>query len=114
MHKAASSGSSCSSELVDTHAELVQVQAHGGDSSADEDPALFFLPHRPFGQDGKPAQPLFPPLFLLMKGSDWRGSGAGDAQMPTLALVVSGKSAPTRMDNTLSLLLPCLQVSARS
>lgn len=80
------------SELVYTHAELVQVQAHGGDSSADEDPALFFLPHRPFGQDGKPAQPLFPPLFLLMKGSDWRGSGAGDAAMPALNLLVSGLS----------------------
>ena len=70
----------------------VQVQAHGGDSNADEDPALFFLPHRPIGQDGKPGQPLFPPLFLLMKGSDWRGAGAGDAAALTLALYVSGMS----------------------
>ena len=54
----------------------VKVQAHGGDSSLEEDPALFFLPHRPLGQDGKPGTPLFPPLFLLMKGSDWRGAGA--------------------------------------
>ncbi len=76
-------------------AGFAQVQAHGGDSSADEDPALFFLPHRPFGQDGKPGQPLFPPLFLLMKGSDWRGAGAGDAATLTLfcselRLVASG------------------------
>ena len=67
-------------------ADLAQVQAHGGDSSTDEDPALFFLPHRPFGQDGKPGQPLFPPLFLLMKGSDWRGAGAGSATTLTPAL----------------------------
>ena len=63
---------------------LVQVQAHGGEGSTEEDPTLFFLPHRPIGQDGKPGQPLFPPLFLLMKGCDWRGAGA-DHYEPLLA-----------------------------
>jgi hypothetical protein len=47
-----------------------QVQAHGG--NFDDSAALFFLPHTPLVE----CQEKLPPLFLLMKGTDWRGAGA--------------------------------------
>ena len=50
----------------------MQVQAHGG--GFDEEPALFFLPHKPLTEPHD-AENL-PPVFLLMKGSDWRCCGA--------------------------------------
>lgn len=50
----------------------MQVQAHGG--SCGEEPVLFFLPHKPLMEQQGAEQ--LPPVFLLMKGSDWRCSGA--------------------------------------
>lgn len=47
-----------------------QVQAHGG--NFDGTASLFFLPHEPLEQ----CPEKLPPVFLLMKGSDWRGAGA--------------------------------------
>ena len=59
---------------------LYVVQAHEGVLGEDgEEGALFFLGHEPIalgGAEQPGAGPGKPPLFLLMKGSDWCGAGA--------------------------------------
>ncbi|XP_077247477.1 uncharacterized protein LOC143887246 [Tasmannia lanceolata] len=58
--------------------EIFVVQVHGSDSRPDEEGTLFFLPHQPRGQI------LGPPIFLLMRGTDWCGGGA-DHYEPLIA-----------------------------
>ncbi|KAG9455422.1 hypothetical protein H6P81_008326 [Aristolochia fimbriata] len=78
--KAAAFGDDIAIEALATEfqREIFVVQAHGSDASSDEDGTLFFLPHRPRGQI------LEPPIFLLMRGTDWCGAGA-DHYEPLIA-----------------------------
>jgi hypothetical protein len=60
------------------------IQVHGADAGLGaEAAALFFLPHAPAAYAAAAAAEA-PPLFLLMRGTGWTGSG-GDHFEPCVA-----------------------------
>ncbi len=68
------------------------VQVHGADAGFADEAALFFLPHHPLAHAAAAAATA-PPLFLIMRGTGWTGSG-GDHFEPCLAHAAPAGTVP--------------------
>ncbi len=68
------------------------VQVHGADAGFADEAALFFLPHHPLAHAAAAAAAT-PPLFLIMRGTGWTGSG-GDHFEPCLARAAPPGTVP--------------------
>ncbi|KAK4763137.1 hypothetical protein SAY86_008905 [Trapa natans] len=70
--------------------QIFVVQVHGSDAMVDEENCVFFLPHNPRSEI------CDPPVFLLMKGTGWNGSGA-DHYEPLMAHSSSSFVSPEKV-----------------